>query len=46
MANKPFMMAESEKAPEVAALVQPNSVIRGLKKTGGNDHVTVEYSLF
>jgi hypothetical protein len=31
--SRPLMLMESEKAPEVTALVQPNSVSIGLKKT-------------
>jgi hypothetical protein len=33
IANKPCIIQLSEKAPEVTALVQPNSVDNGLKKT-------------
>jgi hypothetical protein len=33
IANEPCITIESDKAPEVSALVQPNSVSIGLKKT-------------
>jgi quinolinate synthase len=33
MVSKPFIMEASEKAPDVTALVHPNSFSNGLKKT-------------
>jgi hypothetical protein len=33
MLKKPYTITLSEKAPEVSALLQPNSSISGLKKT-------------